>query len=105
MEDFPKQTSKFEQLLDEKAKDGWQYVGVEGLTNPKFENGKFIDVPYQSKEDIEKRYSAEGEEVELILAPNEKIEKIKAIHTPEEFAKLKLNDADVAYYVFVREKK
>jgi hypothetical protein len=101
--------SSFEKLRVEKAKDGWEYAGVEKITMTKFSpEAKFDEILFQNETDIRKKYSNNGKyDVDLILDINTgKLQDFKKILTPDEFDKIikNLKDEDKNYLVFIREK-
>lgn len=106
MENLFNQESPFDKLLKEQAKQGWHYVAKEKLTITKFNSTTtmFDEVSFQTEDDIKAKYRRENIEVELILAPVQKLEDMRKIMSPEEFAQLVPNDEDKQYYVFVKEK-
>ncbi len=80
-------------------------AGYEKLTVTRFQpDARFLDVPLQSEDDIKKKYKNDDTEVELVLAPNHKLEEIRKILSPEEFAKASVPDSEKSYYVFVKKK-
>jgi hypothetical protein len=99
--------SPFETLIKERASQGWNYIGIEPLTRTKFSHeARFEDVPFQTKEDIKTRYSGGGvQDVDLVLRLSPKIEELRRLVTPEEFAKLEIGPQDKSYLVFVRNKQ
>lgn len=55
--------SAFDRLLEEKQSEGLHYVGIEQLfiDRLKTETGKFAPTPYQTEEDIVKKYKEKFE--------------------------------------------
>lgn len=98
----------FEKFLKERVTNGWAYQGKEQLTITKFnsKNGLFEDVPFQTEEDIVRKYkgSDENTEVDLVFTPNERIKRMQEILSPEEFANLEITPRDKSYFVFIRKK-
>jgi hypothetical protein len=97
--------SPFDRLCKEKEKDGWRYCGYEKLTITTFDrDARFVEKPFQTEEQIIAKYKRSDNEVELVLAPNEKMDALRKILSEEELKQIEPNDADKNYYVFVREK-
>ncbi len=66
------ENSEFEKLLEEKGKDGWEYAGIESLTETKFhsDTGLFKEVPVQDEQSIIDKYLKNGYEAELVAKGN-----------------------------------
>jgi hypothetical protein len=67
-------------------------------------DARFVEKPFQTEEQITAKYKRSNNEVELVLAPNEKMNGLRKILSEEELKQIELNDADKNYYVFAREK-
>ena len=114
---IPGRESWFDNLLDERAEDGWKLMGKEGLTRAKLSgSGKFEPIPFQTEGDIKATYLEKAQEqdpdsefeVDLVLDENtQKLRDIRQSSTPEEYQQHldNLHDYDKSYLVFVRKKR